>query len=240
MPPLHSLIVVGDEVTLEQVAAGPALIVNGSETANHTLHNGDIIQIGSIEMLARIGAPQPASARVAVDADGAAEPEPVLHSAAELVERIERDQALIHQFESQQRLGADALATEIARRRNRRSKRIIHERETGEIGGPHFHVQPLLRPEQVRAQFRERAETHRHETEFLHDLEQLSESLGELSHAVQQTAARSSEREAGYAAATNLLLDAQQQLASQFELLLTQVRSLQEQQATAPRQRAIA
>lgn len=271
MPPLHSLITVaGDEIELEAIAPEPAVLVNGRVASTYHLQNGDVIRIGTVEMLARIGPAgrRPAAESAALAHAGWMTPEiernPADLSAAELVEQIEKEQALVDQFEGKQqlgadslvqaligrlaefeekrRLGADILAQALVNRRSRGSRRVLQTGSAAPIPAPHFHLKPPRRTAEIMAGgTSESAQPHSADAVFVHDLEQLGQSLSELSQELQRTALRASEREASYASATTLLLDAQQKLASQFEVLLSQVESLREQQSpTRLRQRAIA
>ena len=52
MPALHSLITVsGRAITLEAIAATPALRVNGRVVQTTVLHDGDVIGVGEVELL---------------------------------------------------------------------------------------------------------------------------------------------------------------------------------------------
>src|SRR4029077_7646382 len=114
MPALHSIITIADrEITLEAIAAEPDLTVNGRLIRNALLHDGDMIGIGEVELLARLEAGHAPAAveqpdgvtNGTIDAD-----RPLADiSAAELVDLIEQEEQAIEDFESRQRDGANAL-----------------------------------------------------------------------------------------------------------------------------------
>ena len=78
MPALHSIITVaGREITLEAIAAEPGLTVNGRLVRNALLHDGDLIGIGEVELLARLEA---GHAPAAIEQPAAATRRPTLTS----------------------------------------------------------------------------------------------------------------------------------------------------------------
>lgn len=241
MPALHSLIVLGeDEITIETMAAEPELSINGEVTRTKALTDGDVIRIGGVEMLARVTANRLPAAMVEMPVTEI-ERLPEEMSALELVEQIEQEQALIDEFEAQQKLGEDAILEAILSRRRSASRRELHAGSSGEIAKPHFRMPRRQREIYTSAVNRatQQSQIMQANAGFLHDLEQLAQSLGDLSHELQQTTLRATEREAGYATATEVLLEAQEKLASQFETLLSQVESLREERQPL-RTRAIA
>lgn len=242
MPPLHSIVTVhGEEITVEALAEEPELLVNGTATRSATLQNGDILSIGGVELRSSIVPATESHIATAQEIDEI-ERLPEEMSALELVEQIEREQALIDEFEGKQKLGEDAFLEVILSRRRSASRRELPLEKTGELHGPHFRL-PRKRREIYISPI-DRSSPHtplvHPDAGFLHDLEQLAHSLGDLSQELQRASLRATEREAGYSAATEVLLEAQQRLTSQFEQLLAQVESLRDERQTPIRARAIA
>ena len=233
MPALHSIITVHPhEIHLEAIAAQPPLAVNGRAVQQAMIADGDVIGIGEVELLARLvagPAPAPAQATLTprIDVD-----RPVAElSAAELVELIEQEEREIEDFESRQRAGAEALVDALVAR-NRRAAGPAQPDAGSQrpIPAPHFLSK---RPQILAAQTRQ---SHADEGRFQHDLEQLGRQLTALSHELKHSSERATEREAHYAAAADVLLDAQYKLVSQLEGLLGQVSVLSgQQQANKPR-----
>src|SRR5262245_42914389 len=142
MPALHSLITVsGREITLEAIAAAPALTVNGRQIQTTLLHDGDIIGVGEVEFLARFeagqtpnGAQMISAPPVAIDAD-----RPVAElSAAELVDRIEEEEKQVEDFEARQQTGAHALVQAIMGRTRQSVARPVETGSRAPIPAPHF------------------------------------------------------------------------------------------------------
>lgn len=241
MPALHSIVTIdGDEITVESLTAEPELFVNGIVTRSAALHDGDILRIGGVELQTRVTIGAHVSAKTTFDEEPHRSPEEM--SALELVEQIERDQALIDEFESKQKLGEDALLESILSHRRSASRRELHPGVPGELHGPHFRLPRKRREIYISPVDRSSPHTPivHADAGFVQELEQLAHSLAELSHELQQTTLRASQREAGYSAATEVLLDAQHKLTAQFEQLLEQVAGLQVERQTQLRPRAIA
>jgi len=217
MPTLHSILSVSEEgVRIEAVALRPPLIVNNETRQEASLNDGDHVQIGGIEFVAHkapnsvtglVSAAQTSSTDVMVResaSDGDAdltEIDPTEEmrdlselSAAELVELIERDEELIADFEDHRELGAEALLDAVLQR----AEAILAQRERHHVAG-----EPEV--------------SDMDEVEFV--LNELHEMAAELEHRSE----RLSRREADYTAAADTLLDAQRNLATQLETLLSQI-----------------
>lgn len=242
MPVLHSIVTVhGAEITVESLTELPELVVNGVASRSATLRDGDILSLGGVELRANIVPVGESRVAVAHEIEEAQRlPEEM--SALELIDEIEREQTLIDEFEGQQKLGEDAFLEAILSRRRSASRRELHTGNAEDLHGPHFRL-PRKRREIYISPI-DRSSPHspivRADAGFLHDLEQLAHSLGDLSQELQTASLRATQREAGYSAATEVLLDVQQKLASQFEMLLAQVESLRAERQPQLRARAIA
>ena len=255
MPPLHSIIHAdGRDIQLEAICPSPVLKVNGTVKDSVRLADGDLIEIGCFQFMAREADVAACQARpetqpddfpceLDADLDSEAFDEQALEdlTAAELVEMIEQEEALIEQLEAGQRMGADALMYAVRQR----------------AGSPHAALSDASETDVVRLPDRETGRQPSHgreaapdrragikpliaaagqlELELLQDLERALTQLGVISQELEQRSKRLSRREASYAEAAEQLLDAQQQLAAHLESLVEQLPERQ----TAPA-RAIA
>lgn len=238
MPPLHSIITIdGDEICLEAIARSPSLLINGRRQINALLVTGDVIQLGSVEMVARIPHRRPELISPLTLAPGdpelGAESEQDLAelSASELIDLIEQEESEIARFESLQRQGAAALL-ELARKSGRpaAAHRVLHSESAADGHAPHFKLGIAHKPIRPRSAGTDAdgadAATVRTDDKFLNDLEEMGRSLSLFSKELARRAQHSSERETGYASAVTLLLETQQKLVSQVEQLLVQVSEL--------------
>jgi hypothetical protein len=242
MPALHSLITVsGGEITLEAIAAEPALKVNGRCIQTALLHDGDVIEVGEVELLARFEAGQTPSGAQMISAPPAAlaEDERPLSdlSAAELIELIEHEEKQIEEFEQQQREGAHALVQAIMGRTRRPAARPAEIGVRAPIPAPHFLSK---RPQILAAQTRQSQLAAERDPAVQQEIEELGRHLSELAHEIKGTTQRAARREATYAEAADTLLDTQDKLVSQLEVLLDQVQTLKSNEAPASKPRAIA
>ncbi|MFN0053566.1 MAG: FHA domain-containing protein [Planctomycetales bacterium] len=231
MPALHSLITVtGQEVHLEAIAATPQLIVNGAPIQDILLQDGDVIEIGEVELLARLSAGRaPAQVQTAAQSQESLEtPEQDLEelSALELIERIEAEQRQIAELEAGQRTGLQAL-TQAALLRAREAQPAAPRA----IPAPHFlkHRSPTTRVASALP-----------DTELQEELEQFGQQLGRLSQTLQAAADGAQQRESHYVQAADSLLETQQRLAQQLEGVLEQVEALRQQHEMPSKPRAIA
>lgn len=117
IPILHSILLVDDEgAHIDAVVSTPELLVNGVPQRAADLRDGDVFSIGRFEFAVNVP-DQFAASQAAVDElplDDAADVEAM--SAAELVARIEREEAAVDRFENGRSEGAAALLQSIARR----------------------------------------------------------------------------------------------------------------------------
>ena len=107
-PTVHSVIRAEDgEVHIESLSRKPLLRVNGNPCERTELSDGDRIQIGSIQMIAKFQLAAAAPAMVVT-------PEPAESdisnmSTPELIELLEQDLALVEEHEASQAAGAELL-----------------------------------------------------------------------------------------------------------------------------------
>ncbi|HLJ10252.1 MAG TPA: FHA domain-containing protein [Planctomycetaceae bacterium] len=243
MPALHSIITVaGREIALEAIAAEPVLAVNGRPVQNVTLHDGDVIVIGEVELLARLEAGHaPAGVETPAPAAGpsteADRPASEL-SAPELVDLIEREEAQIEDFQQRQQAGAKALVDAVLARAHRRAgERPADAGVRAPVPAPHFLSK---RPQILAAQTRQAELDAERDPLLVDELENLNRQLTELSQEIQGNSQRASAREAVYASATDGLLENQEKLVSQLEVLMDQVQTLKASEPPVPKPRAIA
>jgi hypothetical protein len=242
MSALHSIITIaGGEIAIEAIAAEPALTVNGRLVQNAILHDGDVIAVGEVELLARLEAghaPIGATAVAAPALPAAHERAPSELSAAELVDLIEQEERLIEDFEERKRVGANALVQAIMGRARRPAiPRPAQAGTRAPIPAPHFLSK---RPQILAAQTRQAQPAADRDPGFQQDLEELGKQLTTLSQEMRGNTQRAAEREAHYATAADVLLDTQHKLVSQLEVLLDQVHALKANEAAVPAPRAIA
>lgn len=238
IPALHSIITVnGREIQVEAIAAEPALLVNGRRLPHSLLHDGDLIVIGDIELVARLEAGHtPAGAQTAQPTGDSERPLSEL-SASELVDLIEREEEQIADFEARQQAGRSALAQAVmARARRQSGQQADNAGVRAPVPAPHFLSK---RPQILAAQTRH-AQINERDVAFERDLEELAAQLANLSSEIQGSSARATERESQFTSAADLLLETQHKLASQLETLLDHVQELKSQEPPAQKPRAIA
>jgi predicted component of type VI protein secretion system len=131
IPILHSILLVDEEgAHIDAVVSSPELLVNGVPQRAADLHDGDVFSIGRFEFAVNVPNQFAASQAVVADElpmDDAPDVESM--SAAELVARIEREQACVDRFENARTEGAAALLQSIARR----ARELAGERNPGDI-----------------------------------------------------------------------------------------------------------
>jgi hypothetical protein len=244
IPALHSLLTVtAGNVQIEAISPEPPLLVNRQPVHIAALHDGDLIQIGDMELLTHVAADVgPAQVQVAapqpsLETDVAGTPMDDISnlSAAELVDLIEQEEQEIDAFEARRRDGARALAESIlARHEQKSAERFLHAAESRVPGRPHLPSagrRRLTRPPVPVGRDLLANDEHGADADFMNGLEHLANQMAGLSQELHSNSRRATEREATYADAANLLLEAQQKLVSQLETLLEQVQTLQQQQS---------
>ena len=115
MPVLHSIVHLdGSTICIDPVAAAPPLLVNG-QSGMTELQSGDEIAIGGFRMI--LHAADIAAEAMPNAAPGVQEPVDLAElSAAELVDLIEQEEALVDEYEAGRRAGAEALLDAVERR----------------------------------------------------------------------------------------------------------------------------
>lgn len=121
IPSLHSLLLAeDDQIVLEAIVQTPPLKVNGQHVEHAEIKDGDIIEIGTFQLLVHAAQLPQTSISEPHMTQYDKLPEDIAQSipdetkledltAAELVERIEQEQAMVDDFEGRRRQGADAL-----------------------------------------------------------------------------------------------------------------------------------
>lgn len=240
MPALHSIITVaGREIALEAIAAEPALIVNGRRVEHVDLHDGDLIAVGEVELLAHFEASRPPAQTEPEPLPAGLEVErPVADlSASELIDLIEHEERQIEEFEQRQNVGAKALTEAIMGRARRAASRPADAGVRAPIPAPHFLSK---RPQILAAQTRQSELNSDRDPAFQKEIEELGRQLSSLSQEMKGNSDRAVERETTYADAADTLLNTQEKLVSQLEVLLDQVQTLKESDSPVQKPRAIA
>jgi hypothetical protein len=236
IPVLHSLIHRdGNEVWIEGIASSPALEVNGERRKTARLVDGDRICIGPFEfqiVIPAVAAVQPGSSVDTSDQNAitpcADSPSPQSLTAAELVEQIEREQARVEQFESRQRMGADALMQEIIQRAAVAAQTIPQSfARAGHVGtNADTGVDRSSTSAQAPVAPADSADSER--DSLLADIEHLVDKLQEYERVLHERAKRLAERETSCAEATTTLSESQQRLDEHLERLAKELARLQE------------
>ena len=113
IPILHSVLLVEEQgAHIDALVEQPVLLVNGAPRRTADLQDGDIFAIGKFEFAVHV--PQPAESGSAEPLDSEDDLDPETEemeslTAAELVERIEREQSLVDAFQDARYAGARAL-----------------------------------------------------------------------------------------------------------------------------------
>ncbi len=118
IPILHSILLIDEDgAHIDSLVSTPELLVNGVPQRAADLQDGDVFSIGRFEFAVNV--PEGTAVSQAVTSDELPLPDDAdleAMSAAELVERIEQEQACIDRFENARAEGARALLQSIARR----------------------------------------------------------------------------------------------------------------------------
>ena len=133
MPSLHSILLVeGQDIWLDAVADFPALRVNDAQCHSVRLVHGDTVEIGEFRFIVRHSETTAAILEIPVirhEALAAFDPEDEMDedladlTCEQLVERIEHEEAMIHEFDEGRRLGAFGLLDAVLHRARNLSAR---------------------------------------------------------------------------------------------------------------------
>lgn len=233
IPAVHTLIVHSDQgYELETLVGDPPLKVNG-EILQHTwLRDGDRIEIGTIELTARVVS----GAQFAPAETHADRPPLEQMTTAELVDYIEHEQDQLARHELSRHAGAAALMQEVRRLANQpgATKSLPGRRvDRPDAGIPRPHAVP-------RVPVTETSEGAPDPTE----VKALGEQMAALSQELRLTLEAAGQREGQYAQSLADLLLVQQRLARQLADVTDTVEQLRQTQETrgydAPRPRVSA
>ena len=242
MPALHSIITVsGRDICLEAIAAEPPLSVNGRVIHTANLHDGDLIAVGEVELLARFEAGHsPVGAQMSktppTHDDGERHVSEL--TAAELVDLIDQEQREIDDFQQRQQDGAHALVSALMGRARRRA--MARPTDAGiraPVPAPHFLSK---RPQILAAQTRKPQHADNPDPILQSELDALGRQLTTLSQELKGNSRRAAQREAQFEAATEELLETQDKLVTQLEVLIDRVQTLSSPESPAAKPRAIA
>lgn len=124
IPILHSILLVNEEgAHIDALVSTPELLVNGVPQRTADLKHGDVFSIGRFEFAVNVPDGTVLSQAVAEELPLTEIGNLEEMSAAELVERIEQEQACVDRFENARAEGARALLQSIARRAREMSGR---------------------------------------------------------------------------------------------------------------------
>ncbi|WP_339909760.1 FHA domain-containing protein [Symmachiella dynata] len=234
VPALHTILLVeGGCVIAEAIAHSPLLKVNGNVVKTAILEDGDVLTIGGFqfaiqlnhEAIAQTLESDSQTALDLQDLESECELDDGELSAAELVDRLEAEMALVDQFERQIQTGQAALLQSAINRNTQREsstdpvhsaiapRHIIHSKHT--LRGPR---------------------SHRHseaDERVVDEFERVRMELEDFSADLEQRIHQVNHREDNIDAATKELAEAQNKLVAQLGLLLEQIAA--QQPADAPR-----
>ncbi|MFM8582076.1 MAG: FHA domain-containing protein [Planctomycetaceae bacterium] len=250
MPALHSIIHTADGCSeLDAISAVPALKINGVTVDHAYLNDGDRIEIGDVELTARLVAQAEFTARgtpprLAVP-DSPATLEEL--STSELLELWRQETGEIAQWESRERLAEQNLLNAV--RQTPPALRTPSRVDTAQpvVRGPHFPL-PAATPAAT-APAAHSGAAHSGATSSgatssgvatspvleslaplgLDDLRMLEEQLAALSDELRQSLLAADGREGKYAQSLSQLLSMQQKLTRQIEELADSVARLQQE-----------
>lgn len=240
MPALHSIIHTADGCSeLDAISAVPALKINGVTVDHAYLNNGDRIEIGDVELTARLVAQAEFTARgtphrLAVPDSPAALEE---LSTSELLELWRQETGEIAQWESRERLAEQNLLNAV--RQTPPALRTPSRVDTAQpvVRGPHFPL-PAATPAATAPAAHSGAAQSGVATSpvleslaplGLDDLRMLEEQLAALSDELRQSLLAADGREGKYAQSLSQLLSMQQKLTRQIEELADSVARLQQE-----------
>ena len=231
VPVLHSLIHRdGPHYWIEAVASVPALEVNEERRKTARLSDGDQIRIGSFQFQILIPAVEQAQPANSVSSGSQSGSGCSLQdmTAAELVEQIERETRNIDEFESRQRMGADALMQEIIQRAALAAKTIPHSLATTEKRPSREVAETIATPGDAHLQLPQVTASETDHNSLLNDIERLVDKLQQYEQLLHQRAKRLSEREANCDEAALALSEDQQRLEEQVVRLTEELTRLKE------------
>lgn len=229
MPALHSLITLEDhEIELESIAAEPVLRINGAPVQGAILRDGDVIEIGEVELTARLVAGRtPASVQETPANDISERPLAEL-SATELIDLIEYERGEQERADEGAKSGAATLMAGLHRLRIS-PPTISRVDESERPRGPHVAF-PIGREELAPARGLT-GEAATLDPSHGADLFELEEQLATLADELKLSLVESGGREGQFAQSLSQLLEMQQRLAEQLSEVSETVDQLREQQA---------
>ncbi|MEX0728211.1 MAG: FHA domain-containing protein, partial [Planctomycetaceae bacterium] len=237
----------GERLTVRSLENEPDLKVNGQAVTSAVLSDGDLIEIGLFQFVARKQeVPDPA-----MPSAYARRPESRPHeqtpdddlselSAAELLDRLEHDLDMVEDFERGERQGWAALMQRVERRK-----------ESMRTSDSRIRRQKLARPQRQRlnsideVNIDEMFETlHRRdsrvglkanaaaglETDYLLQIEQMVNELSQVTSDLEDRSEQMSQRDLQYLEAASTIMETQQKLAEQLQSLIEYVDQSAEKQ----------
>lgn len=202
VPALHSVIHRnGGEIWIDAFAEAPPLRVNGHDVDIVRLEDGDTLEIADFQLVLRLQVAEAAETPVASPVpENTADGSLAGLTASQLVELIEKEAALVSDFEDRQQLGAEALLQAVYDRTTVKGRQAI----------------PLPTRSMLPA-----AELQ--EQSLLGDLERVLLQLHSFSQKLESRSHKLLEREATHADAAATLLDAQHQLSEHLDKVLQRI-----------------
>jgi len=233
MPALHSIIHTADGCSeLDAISAVPALKINGKTVDHALLNDGDRIEIGDVELTARLVAqaefaPRGTAARLTVPDSPAALEE---LSTSDLLDLWRQETGEIARWESNERLAEQSLLNAVRQTPPaiRTPTRVDGAQPV--VRGPHFPIPATPAATPVANGGAAPAPVIETLAPLgLDDLRMLEEQLAALSDELRQSLLAADGREGQYAQSLSQLLAMQQKLTRQIEALAESVHRLQQE-----------
>lgn len=233
MPALHSIIHTADGCSeLDAISAVPALKINGKTVDHALLNDGDRIEIGDVELTARLVAqaefaPRGTAARLTVPDSPAALEE---LSTSDLLDLWRQETGEIARWESNERLAEQSLLNAVRQTPPaiRTPTRVDGAQPV--VRGPHFPIPATPAATPVANGGAAPAPVNETLAPLgLDDLRMLEEQLAALSDELRQSLLAADGREGQYAQSLSQLLAMQQKLTRQIEALAESVHRLQQE-----------
>lgn len=231
-PPLHSIILIGpDHAEIDTVASSPLLILNGENRDCATLHQGDQIEIGGVQLRVHLQESQKEQmddqqeqAHIVPfpDSENLLEEENENSlsdlSAEELVDLIEAEEQMIEEYEANLQTGLSALLHEAGVSEEQVSS---HARENASKEENQKWAEIRVQLAKITGQ-----PVEEHSGTFESELEQIIAHLSSVAEELETRSKEIDEREKEYSEASESLLESQQQLSDQLDYLLAKAEEM--------------
>ncbi len=242
IPLLFGIIQADDEqLRIRTVESEPELKINGKPQTSAILNDGDLIEIGTFQFVARKQeVPDPAlqsayskskTARHERDHDDDAEDLSEL-SAAELLDRLEQDVEMVEDYEQGERQGWAALMDRVERRKEalRQQPRKVSRRQKAikpkRLRQPQWtEFDDLLESDQTQPLTTQTSMNAPSgiEVDYLMQIERIINELSQATSDIEDRSEQMSQRDLDYLEAASSIMETQQKLAEQLQTLIEHV-----------------